>query len=409
MSAREPATVWDALVQRQLKKLPPATTLSLAQLERIARSLDHTPRSRGAFRLLLVALAGATVIVAAIFASLRHQSANRLIVPKGAIVRLSTSDGARLALTGSAEVERLDSSVPRLREGRIVLQTQKSPLVVEVPDGLVRVRPSSFVAIEVLAARARVAAYVGSADVEWRSFGSAVTVGTGTRLSMSGVERISDGEFGEAKAVLYERTENPPAVAVPPSGVGPALRASPPRPRREAVRSAIEPSTATIARADEPSEADVVAIAIRQLNGGAPAEALATLDGYWMRHPGGELAPEAETIAVEALLQLHRSANALTRLDAMNLDGKPNGARLAITRGELRAEAGRCTEAIGDFALAMIDGDAALSGRALYDRGVCRARLGDTDGARRDFADYVVAQPHGPFAEAARRALGNRR
>ena len=156
---------------------------------------------------------------------------------------------------------------------------------------------------------------------------------------------------------------------------------------------------------ERPDEAAVVATAIRQLNGGAPADALATLETYWMQHPGGELAPEAEMTGIDALLRMHRTDEALTRLDAMPLDGQPNGTRLALIRGELRAEKDRCREAVADFSLVIGSADRSVSSRAQYDRGVCRARLGDASGARDDLHSYLASEPNGTRADSARRAL----
>jgi regulator of sirC expression with transglutaminase-like and TPR domain len=78
-----------------------------------------------------------------------------------------------------------------------------------------------------------------------------------------------------------------------------------------------------------------------------------------------------------------------------------------VLRGELRAGAGRLAPAIQDFdAVLALGGHDELAGRALYGRGSCRARLGDTPGARADLERYLQLFPRGRFAADAEKALG---
>jgi hypothetical protein len=106
---------------------------------------------------------------------------------------------------------------------------------------------------------------------------------------------------------------------------------------------------------------------------------------------------------IQALLVLGRDSEALHRLDA---DGNlPT--ELSALRGELRAAANRCADAIADFDRAL---SRARSGRvaerALYGRGTCRATLHDEARARADLRAYLVRFPSGDRALAVRRALG---
>jgi hypothetical protein len=175
------------------------------------------------------------------------------------------------------------------------------------------------------------------------------------------------------------------------------------------------PGTATEPpAASEDGEAALMARAFRSLRGEHdPAGALSLLDTHASRFPAGRLAAEASLARVEALLALGRRGEALAVLDrdaggrglvAGSAAGE-RGRERALLRGELRAEAGRCTEAIADFAAADHDAPAEIVARALWGRAACRARVGDEAAARRDLARYLIAFPAGPSAHKARRWL----
>jgi hypothetical protein len=304
-----------------------------------------------------------------------------------------------------------------IRKGRVVVRADKQSEAVRVPEGGVRVAGGSLVVVEVRGGHTVVAAYSGTARVEWQEFPSAIQVGTGTIFSSAGVRAISNAERSELDALIHHerrdlgdspQTTKPTSLKAVVALSDTDKRAVASTSRRHApVGEAEIPRTrvSTPPPPQDPNETAVVATAIRQLNDGAPADALASLDAYWMQHPGGKLAPEAEVTAIEALLRMHRSEEALIRLDAMPLDREPDGARLAMIRGELRAEKSRCGEAIADFSSAITAADRNVSSRARYDRGVCRARLGDASSARVDLDAYLASEPSGVRADAARRAL----
>jgi hypothetical protein len=135
--------------------------------------------------------------------------------------------------------------------------------------------------------------------------------------------------------------------------------------------------------------------------------ALASLDEHDVRFGRGTLAPEATLARIEALVKLHRNAEALSLLDGMAPAPAGLGRDLLIARAELRAAAGRCAMAGQDFDL-LLDGEPAfdsIAERALWGRASCRA--GDTDaaGARDDLRSYLFHFPHGRFAGDARAAL----
>lgn len=137
-----------------------------------------------------------------------------------------------------------------------------------------------------------------------------------------------------------------------------------------------------------------------------PAGALALLDSYRQQFPHGLLQPEAELLRITALLGVGKRREALTALDQHPLaDDTPRGMELRVTRGELRAAAGRCAESLADFTAAIAQVQGELLERGLYGRSSCRAQRGDAAGARADLTEYLRRFPSGRFSAAARRTL----
>jgi hypothetical protein len=93
-----------------------------------------------------------------------------------------------------------------------------------------------------------------------------------------------------------------------------------------------------------------LAEAIRQLRvQHAPKTALATLARHETELGKHGLVHEVLLVRVEALLLLDRKEEVLHLLDRAYLADVAAQKSLLLTRGELRAAAGRCTEALGDF------------------------------------------------------------
>jgi hypothetical protein len=100
----------------------------------------------------------------------------------------------------------------------------------------------------------------------------------------------------------------------------------------------------------------------------SPQSALALLD----RHAGdlekSSVSHEALLLRVEAMLKLERQAEVLKLLDATPMAGVAASRALLLTRGELRAAANRCAEAVSDFDLVLVQTQGhnkrALAGRA---------------------------------------------
>ena len=126
---------------------------------------------------------------------------------------------------------------------------------------------------------------------------------------------------------------------------GPAATSRPARGRAPPAVSAIA------------EEAALVGAALRKLREQDDAAgALALLDARDARFgAAGTLADEARTTRVEALLRLGQHGRALALLDAAAPRPSGRGRALLATRGELRADAGRCREADADFDALLAD------------------------------------------------------
>ena len=408
--------LWDPLLQRYLKALPPAVSLSPQELARIGRRLAEADGSRVHHRrwataLAIVAVAGLALVLLARPHRARLD-AGALIVPASTVAHLEGQGHAQLVALGPMTLLHPDS--PSLRHGRLIVSTEESPVEVTVPDGHVRVQPHSRVVIEV-STQTRVAAYAGSASVELREFRRELTLAAGAQLGSEGIGPAPVEERREVVTLLAPATkpERTPETIAPDRAPADESSATPelhprrelPLPETRAPRSHgadAEPANSNAPL--EPSESELIAAAIEALNHDRPELALQTVERDWERHPHGQLAREADTTGIEALLRLHRQADALARLDTLPLDA--DDGQLSLIRGELRSAAGRCAEALTDFTRVLPSANSGWSGRARYERGICRARLGDRDGATQDFAVYLRAAPHGELAGEARRALG---
>ena len=160
------------------------------------------------------------------------------------------------------------------------------------------------------------------------------------------------------------------------------------------------------------SEPRLLADALASLRAQGDAKgALALLAEYRRRFPRGTLRSEARVAEVEALLSLDRRAEALRVLDGLVIERLPRGTEAGLLRAELRAEAGRCAEAIADFdrCAAARNCSGELEERALFGRASCRGKLGQAAAARADLERYLLRFPHGRRSEAVRRALAEKR
>jgi tetratricopeptide (TPR) repeat protein len=185
----------------------------------------------------------------------------------------------------------------------------------------------------------------------------------------------------------------PPA----PSPSSPFVRLpSPPPPT-------LEPPSPTGASA----EAGILRAALTALHhNNDPAAALALLDQYDARFPKGTLRGEATLARAHSLRQLGRDDELLRLLERVSFADVPRAAELRVLRGELRLTRRRFADALNDFEAALVAGAPdPIVERALFGRASCRARLGDTDGARADLRRYLERFPASPRAGEVRARL----
>jgi hypothetical protein len=161
-----------------------------------------------------------------------------------------------------------------------------------------------------------------------------------------------------------------PAVAPMPPPRPAALTA--PRPRRDV---ALAPTVGS-----RPGVGTYLAESARLLRAEhAPASALRVLDEHQAELTGAGFEHESLILRVEALLALGRRAEVLRRLDATSLADVAASRALLLTRGQLRAAASRCADALGDFELVLARSKE-VDRQALEGRAACRKRLGIVDG-----------------------------
>ncbi len=86
----------------------------------------------------------------------------------------------------------------------------------------------------------------------------------------------------------------------------------------------------------------------------SPQAALALLDRHGSELEKSSVSHEALLLRVEAMLKLERRSEALGILDAAPLAGVAASRTLLLIRGELRAAAGRCAEAVTDFDVVLV-------------------------------------------------------
>jgi TolA-binding protein len=295
---------------------------------------------------------------------------------------------------------RVDASGDRisLADGSVRVQTAASAATIESPAGHVLIRAGSIVEVHIRQSEVRVAAYRGSARIEWRDFGSR-EVPEGQTVSNQAAPSQAPPPVQPVSApaapTIAMPVEKRKRVAMPilpdeppdepihtqPTTQAPAARAP----------SALAQETASLERAVKALRHDHDA-----------ATALRAIDDHLHTFPNGQLHSEAELTRVEALLHLGRKSEALVTLEKIPLQHAPR--ELTVIRGELRAEAGRCKEAVRDFASA-VDGSDELAERALVGRADCRSRSGDDAGARADLNHYLERFPDGRFVARAKSAL----
>ncbi len=440
---------------------------ALARIQQ--RVVVPAARRRGAFaRFALVAgipLVFAGGVVSAQLGGFPFRRENpsvvsELSVPKGSTARLRGKRRRQIAVVGPAEVSvgnGGDADAVALGDGLIVVEAGEQPVAVS----------AGGVTVSVPAGAAGAVSATGAGAPEAIALAGALTVTSSRGTTALGERQLwregatasapPDRLEGAARALSGEtRVETPlpapPAAmlpAPPPAIVAPPVRPPPARRLRSAaaVVAIAEPRTASapVPPPVEPTtppplpapalpqrralslpllapsppvgagvaadgELALITTAVRKLRtDDDPRGALAALDQHRARFPAGALGREATLARVEALLALGRRGDALGVLDDAAVGDLPRARTVRATRGELRAELGRCADAIKDFDLLLATGPRdAYAERALYGRAVCRLRDGQAAHARADLDLYRATYPRGRFAADVQRLLENR-
>ena len=184
-----------------------------------------------------------------------------------------------------------------------------------------------------------------------------------------------------------------PALVTPPvplpivagTQTSPASPIDPARPAPPAASAPVQPTPAPVAAGPTRSPAaghlKEVVRALRVDH--TPRSALERLDRYAPELVGTAFAEEALLLRVEAMLALKQQPEALRLLDGTSLANAASSSVLLLTRGQLRANANRCAEALGDFDLILARTHRPPK-QALLGRAQCKQKLGDSKGAQAD-------------------------
>jgi hypothetical protein len=360
-----------------------------------------TPTGRGwLFPALAVAALtlGGAVAAAQVIRAARLAAFTRIEVPRGSTVSLVNRRSRRMRLVGPIAVSGDGDRIAISGEGEVRVEAGEEPLEIRPPTG-----------------------------------GSVIQLAPGTSWPPAAQKtpepdepRLEPGPSGPpAPGPLLIATPGPPAPPVrvlgarplrtavaltPPALAPPAL--APPAFAGRAVVAPAWPSAGQSANAAarDGDEAALVASMFRALHTERdPARALALAESHARAFPSGELSVEATAARVEALLALGRRPQALEILDGVSDEAAATSPARTLLRGELRLAAGRCAEALHDFAAVesarAVSGTNDLGSRALVGHATCSAQLGDLIGAGASFARYLQILPRGPAAGEARRFL----
>jgi hypothetical protein len=416
-------------------------SLSPAQLAEVRRRLqprlaEPPARRRGWWPLALTpVLATAALLLIARRPPPRPQPtpAREWVAAPCAVSSLSaaTSRGEQLLLLGPAAAE-VDDGVVTLHAGTLLARTEASPVPVRAPGVTALISAHATAEISIQQSGVRVAAYAGRVDAHWLQVdrrmifeagraGSANSDGPASAQRRDQINRwIAEGTDAVVCAAEDPLATAPTAtaplapVAAQPVGKREPTRRSPSVPVPPPPAPDV-PDTPAVAVAPAPAarnpdeelmrQSQLLDEALGRLRAGDGGGALAILDGYRLRFGGGTLTAEVDVARLRALVLLGRRREALALVDGWSLDDWARGAELYVVRGELRAEAGRWPQALGDFYAALEHVDGELYERALWGRSVCRQALGDRAGAAADAQAYLRRFPAGRFAAAAAQLL----
>lgn len=329
-------------------------------------------------------------------------------LPGGSQARLLTQHGAVLDFSGPGRLTLAVGDIT-LSDGQLHIESAASSVTVRVGSRRVSIPAGGSAQVRVqLGELVYVAAFRGAVSV----------ASTATDADFQNFTVPAGGAWPA------QDSASPSASAVPPPAGSPSAVASPaartrPRPARPLAPSiglspapepaAPTPTAAPVGDASLLAESQLLGQALQRLHREHdPRGALTVLDAYRTQFQDGRLRDEAQAARVDALIQLDRRDDALQILDGAALPRLARGNELRLLRGELRAHAGRCREALGDFSAtwqAEQSRDSENGQRALYGLATCRLSLGERGLARDALRQYLDRYPAGRFSDAARDAL----
>jgi len=378
---------------RNLPAPPPPRPADLARIRervRFAAMPELLPRRAWASGVFLIGAGSLAILCWVVIGALRPPTTATEYIHlfDGQALRLSTSVADRsLSFAGPAEATREGEIGIRMDYGHGVIAAGARPIEIWMRSLHVSFAAYAQGAVDATAGWTRVSALDGD-----------VTIGTSTGRT----ETLAPGSLWEDGAL--PETPKGPRVDVKSMIEAPELgvKVEDPVPRRH-------PLERTASERDEPevAEARWLGRVLRTMRvDHDPAAALQMLEGYERRFRDHRLQSEVVLARVESSLALGQKAEALALLESGPAAAASQGPQPALVRGELRAGAGRCAEAVTDFdtVLQSIRSDS-VTERALYGRAICYRAVGQTEKARRDFAEYLHRFPIGGYATSARAYL----
>jgi hypothetical protein len=168
-------------------------------------------------------------------------------------------------------------------------------------------------------------------------------------LAAAAIVLMIAGGATAATAIYTRMFEAPPPQPLPSAPVRVPVAVPVPVPVSTPVPVPVPTSTPKPNPSALALESKRIKSAVDALRSGDAAKALTEIEAYESAHPQGLLHREALLAKVTALVKLNREPEALAILDGLTLDSHPRSLELTVLRGEMRARANRCGEAIADF------------------------------------------------------------
>ncbi|MBL9009366.1 MAG: tetratricopeptide repeat protein [Myxococcales bacterium] len=418
-----------ALIQR-IPKPPPLASSAYLRIEDeiLQRTTPQVPRMLWLRRLGWGAAALSTVTASfllglsmrparietrdtAPLAASRSLELHEVRLPRDSQARLSVGTGDQLTVEGPGTLS-LQGMQVTFRQGRLRVDSGNQPLLITIGSRRVTVGARSSASLSAhVGELVLVAAYVGSVTI-----GEPATDGSLQTFTVPAGSSWTAAPVADPRSAAVGTPAHESPQMAPQRAAVRAQRGNATVPNKTSVHAAVSGAltapqpTLTTAPSRLLAESQLLGRALQRLHRERDARgALSVLDEYATQYADGTLRAEASAARVDALLQLDRRSEALQILDGASFSNLARGGELRLLRGELRAHAGRCREAVADFDAALrgdARSDGPLTERALYGVATCRLQLGERGMARDALRKYLSLYPTGRFADAAREALG---